>query len=264
MTGPHSGVHSCAKELSREGFVSSVCRSRDRRSCGGGRDEGWSDDRAWEDGRVYPRACVRQPGDPLMTYPDRVGLSSRITRSPGATREWRIDDERSFALPVVVDLTDVNPQTLEPTWRIAATVDLVDGRPALTRVDVVAPRGLELTRLQREFRWSTPLEIVTTMVPHLLAQGIDPLTYQFPTSGFPDVLNLRRRSPARLSDAFLAQVAREYLHHGRGYAAAAARERHVSPRTVSSWIEKARRRGILTEVPRGGFGGNLSRDTPVV
>jgi hypothetical protein len=36
-----------------------------------------------------------------------------------------------------------------------------------------------------------------------------------------------------------------------------AAERHVSPRTVVSWIEKARRRGILTRVPQGGYGGEI-------
>ncbi len=196
--------------------------------------------------------------DARRTYPDRVGVTSRITRAPGVMREWRIDDVRSFSLPVVVDLMDVDPHTHEPVWRIAATVDLVDERPTLVHVEVLGPSGLDLTRLQREFRWATPLEIVTSMVPHLLAEGVDPLAYHLPTSGFPDAVDLRRRSAARLSDEFLEEVAREYLAHGRGYAAAAAAARHVSPRTVTSWIEKARRRGILTEVPRGSFGGNIT------
>ena len=60
-----------------------------------------------------------------------------------------------------------------------------------------------------------------------------------------------------LGDAFLEDVARQYLAIGRGYARAIAAERHVSQRTVVSWIEKARRRGILTRVPAGSFGGTI-------
>jgi transposase len=60
-----------------------------------------------------------------------------------------------------------------------------------------------------------------------------------------------------LSDPFLEEIAREYLRIGRGYARAIASERHVSERTVVSWVEKARRRGILTRVPPGSFGGTI-------
>ena len=53
------------------------------------------------------------------------------------------------------------------------------------------------------------------------------------------------------------QVARDYLAIGRGYATAMSIEHGVSPRTVVSWVEKARQRGILTPVPKGGFGGRV-------
>jgi hypothetical protein len=151
----------------------------------------------------------------------------------------------------------VDPDTGEVSWCIEATIALVDGRPALTRMDVRAARGLDPAFLQREFRWASPLEVVLRTVPLLLERGIDPFTYDLPTTGFPEAADLPRRSNAPLTDDFLEQIAREYLERGRGYAAAIAAERHVSPRTVVGWVEKARRRGILTRVPPGGVGGEI-------
>jgi hypothetical protein len=200
----------------------------------------------------------------LRVDPDRVGVTSRIHRAAGDVHVWRIDADHSFPLPVVVDLLNVDPETHDLVWRIAATVDLVDGRPAVTYLEVASSQGLDITRLQREFRWATPLDIVGILVPRLLANGIDPFDYAVPVSGFPAAADVRRRSSAQLSDEFLREIAAEYLAHGRGYAAAAAERRQVSPRTVASWIEKARQRGILTEVPRGSYGGNLTtQDEPL-
>ena len=56
----------------------------------------------------------------------------------------------------------------------------------------------------------------------------------------------------------LSTVAREYLVRGRGYATSLAREYYVTPRTVVSWVEKARTRGLLSSPPtRGAVGGHL-------
>lgn len=61
-----------------------------------------------------------------------------------------------------------------------------------------------------------------------------------------------------LSDEFLTTIAREYLVRGRGYAASLAEEYFATPRTVVSWIEKARARGILSPPPTSGStGGQL-------
>ena len=151
-----------------------------------------------------------------MRYPDRVGVTSRIAPGRGRKRTWRIDDQHAFPLPVVIDLMDVDPDTLEPAYRFEVTVDLVDGTPAITRVEITAVDGLNITRMQREFRWATPLDIVTRSIPRLLAAGIDPFTFDLPVTGFPDAADLRKPSNARLSDVFLEQIAREYLAHGRG------------------------------------------------
>lgn len=192
-----------------------------------------------------------------MADDPRLGVTSRISPARGRRKRWRIDERRSFVLPVIVDYQYVDPQTLELGYRIEATVDLVDGSPTLTSMSVVAARGLDVVRLQREFRWASPLDVVTRTVPVLLDRGMDPFAADLPTEGFPESADLRAPVNAPLSDGFLEEIAREYLIHGRGYAKAMAAERQVSPRTVISWVEKARRRGILTRVPAGGFGGTI-------
>lgn len=190
-------------------------------------------------------------------FDDRPGVTSRIRSAPGRPRVWRIDDTRSFPLPVIVDHVSVDPDSRQVVWCIEATIALVDGQPAITRMDVRVPLGLDPAFMQREFRWASPLEVVTRFVPSLIARGIDPFSYAVPVTGFPEAAELGGRSNAPLSDEFLEVVAREYLAIGRGYASAIAAERHVSPRTVVSWVEKARRRGILTRVPSGGVGGEI-------
>lgn len=191
------------------------------------------------------------------TFGGRPGVTSRIRPAPGRRRVWRIDGRRSFPFPVIVDHVFVDPHTREVGWRIEATIGLVDGAPAITRVDARMPGGLDPALMQRQFRWASPLEVVTMTVPILLERGIDPFSFELPVDGFPESAALGAKSNEPLTDVFLEAIAREYLARGRGYAAAMAQERHVSPRTVVSWVEKARRRGILTRVPRGGVGGTI-------
>lgn len=88
-------------------------------------------------------------------------------------------------LPVLMDYQYIDPQTRELAYRIAATVDLVDGSPALISRRTVAPRGLDVVRLQREFRWASPLDVVTRSVPVLVKRGLDPFSDDLPTGGFP-------------------------------------------------------------------------------
>lgn len=187
----------------------------------------------------------------------RLGVTSRISPARGRRKRWQIDASRSFILPVLVDYQYVDPQTRELGYRIEATVDLVEGSPTLTSMSIVATRGLDIVRLQREFRWASPLDVIIRSVPVMLERGLDPFSVDLPTEGFPESADLRAPANAPLSDGFLEEIAREYLIHGRGYARTIAAERQVSPRTVVSWVEKARRRGILTRVPAGGFGGTL-------
>lgn len=192
-----------------------------------------------------------------MTFSDQRGVTSRVRPAPGRKRAWRISDTLTFPLPVIVDHSGVDPDTGERQWLFEATIDLVDGEPALVRMDARVPGGFDIHRIQREFRWASPLEIVKVAVPQLLARGIDPFTYDLPVTGFPEAAKVNGPSNEPLGDDFLEDIARQYLAIGRGYARIIAAERHVSQRTVVSWIEKARRRGILTRVPSGSYGGEI-------
>lgn len=203
--------------------------------------------------KVRPTCC--KEGDGVGV--DRPGVTSRMRPVPGRRKQWRISEGSSFPLPVIVDHMSVDPETGELGWLIEATIDLVDGEPALVRMTASVPGGLDPYRMQREFRWASPLEMVRDGVPVLLSRGIDPFTYDLPLTGFPEAAVQSRPSNEPLTDQFLEDVAREYLAIGRGYARAIAAERRVSERTVVSWIEKARRRGILTRVPAGGYGGEI-------
>ena len=164
-------------------------------------------------------------------------------------------------LPVVLDLvTDVPDDNghshADNVCVVEATVDLVADHPAVVRMVLRAPGGLNSRVLQAKFRWATPLDVVTKTVPQLLARGIDPFTYNFATHDYPDAADIDRPTRHRLSDEFLEDIARRYVDVGRGYAEVIAEERDVSPRTVVSWVEKARARGILSAARPGAISGN--------
>lgn len=186
-----------------------------------------------------------------------TGISSRLRRAKGRRKRWLAPNGQVVDLPVVVDHVTLDERTGETTCVVEAHVDLVGGAPELVEVTVRSTRRLDAGFLQRFFRWATPLDIVRCAVPQLLADGEDPCMHDFATDGYPDAADLRRNPLKPLSVEFLAQVAREYLDIGRGYAAVIAARRGVSPRTVVSWIEKARRKGILSEVRPGQFGGRI-------
>lgn len=104
---------------------------------------------------------------------------------------------------------------------------------------------------------------MTGLLPRLIADGIDPFTVDLPVTGFPATAFQPAQTRRPLSDEFLTTIAREYLARGRGYAASLATECVVSPRTVVSWIGKARARGLLSAPPvRGAAGGQLTRTAP--
>ncbi len=161
-------------------------------------------------------------------------------------------------LPVVVDWVQVDPSTGDEIVRIEARVDLVDGEPEIVQMAFTAGHGLDLAKLQRDFRWASPLTAVTGILPRLIASGSDPYATSLPLDGFPAVAIQPLRRRGLLSDEFLTTIAREYLARGRGYAASLAHEYFVTPRTVVSWVEKARARGILSAPPStGATGGHL-------
>ena len=187
-----------------------------------------------------------------------AGISSRIARVGGEPRHPWISGEVTVDLPVIVDWVNVDPDTGAELVRIEATIDLVDGQPEIVSMSLVSPIGLNLVTLQRDFRWASPLEVVTGLVPRCIAEGTDPFEADLPVTDFPAAAIQPVRSRRALSDEFLTTVAREYLVRGRGYAASLAEEYYVSPRTVVSWVEKARARGLLSAPPtRGAAGGRL-------
>mgnify|MGYP003945823937 FL=1 len=198
----------------------------------------------------------RMVADPRAWFAGRPpGVSSRLTPGGGTKSLWQAEYNVAIELPVVLDLVEIDPTSGDPVWWVAATVDLRDRVPTLTHVFVGAEGGLDPVLLQREFRWLTPVEVVTRMVPRLIAEGTDPFNYNFPATGHPEASSVDRMSGRQLSNEFLEDVAREYLAQGRGYAAKMAAAHQVSERTAKSWVEKARRRGILTKTRPGSKGG---------
>lgn len=192
-----------------------------------------------------------------MTENRPVGVSSRVRRLPGPAQRWRAGNGTYVELPLVIDyvVTDSSGTT---GLLIEATVELYESRPVVQSMSLSNPRGLDLAGLQREFRWQTPLDLVERMIPRLLAEGVDVYAIDLPVTGFPEIATGSRNGRGELSDAFLRDIAEEYVRLGRGYAKRMALERNVSPRTVVSWVVKARERGILGPAPKpGAYGGEL-------
>ena len=98
-----------------------------------------------------------------------------------------------------------------------------------------------------------PSSSCATVSPSSWSAASIPFDVDLPLTGFPEAATLDRPSNQPLTDQFLEDIAREYLSIGRGYARAIAAERHVSERTVVSWVEKARKQGILTRVRPGSL-----------
>ena len=182
------------------------------------------------------------------------GWSSRVRRARGERHPWLAPNGTTVDLPVVIDVleNDANGVT---RWSVEATVDCIDGQPALVALHLRAGSPINPDHMQRDFRWATPLDIVTVTIPALLEVGIDPFRYHYPVRGFPDAAQIERTTPTRLTDEFLTEIANRYVMLGRGYAKTIAVQRNVSTRTVVSWVEKARERGILTATRPGAVGG---------
>lgn len=193
-----------------------------------------------------------------MRTPNRpFGISSRFCRAEGPRHPWTNGDV-NVDLPVIVDWVEVDQSTGDVAVRIEARVDLVDGAPQIVQMSFAADGGLDLPDLQRNFRWASPLAAVTGILPRLIEEGADLFAVDLPLDGFPAVAIQPRRRRGNLTDEFLTTIAREYLTRGRGYAASLAEEYFVSPRTVVSWVEKARSRGLLSAPPSSGaVGGQL-------
>ena len=185
------------------------------------------------------------------------GISSRLKRGKGTRSKWVAPNRQVVQLPMVLDILNIDEGSGEASWFVEAQVDLVADQPELTGVHIEGHPLLDANYLQVFFRWSTPIDVVTRTVPHLLEQGIDPLKYEYATSGYPEDFDSSKKVNTRLSDEFLEEIAQQYIAVGRGYAEVIASERGVARRTVVSWVEKARKRGILSATKPGSSGGSL-------
>lgn len=180
-----------------------------------------------------------------------VGFSSKVTKLDENGSVWIASNGQTVPLPLLIDHVNICAQTSRCTSVVEAIVDLVNGQPSLVDVKLKGFPELDTVLLQRFFRWSTPVEIVTLLIPRLMEQGVDPFSHWLPTDGFPDAAYTNKKYNQRVSDEFLTEIARQYVEIGRGYAKTIARQKGVKERTVVSWIEKARKRGILEQTKPG-------------
>ena len=184
--------------------------------------------------------------------------ASTLKRIRGPKSTWIAPNGEAVTLPVSVDLVWRHEPTGVVAFKASAEVVLLDGAPRLTQMTVSSPVGLVPPMLQAAFRWQSPLDVVTITVPALLKAGVDPFAFPLPTDGFPQAaMAVNINDKTRLSDAFLESVVKTYLAGGRGYAKKIAATHGVSQRTVVSWIQKARERGILSKTKPGSRGGEL-------
>jgi hypothetical protein len=116
--------------------------------------------------------------------PEHSRVSSRITRAHGPRHPWTTD-EAKVDLPVIVDWVQTDPCTGEEQVRIEARVDLVGNTPEIVEMTLAARDGLDVAALQRDFRWASPLDVVTGILPPLIAAGSDPFAVDLPLTGFP-------------------------------------------------------------------------------
>lgn len=178
---------------------------------------------------------------------------SSVRPGDGKTRRWAAPNGQAVPFPLIVTAWEDHPVLHERLWTVSAKVDLVDRRPSVVDVHFLAEDGLDLDRLQRDFRWKAPVELVTVWVPDVLAAGGDFTELEPPADWWtPDIRH-------ELTDDFLGEIADEYLRQGRGYAKAMAIKYRTTERTIRSWVDKARQRGVLGPAPgRGRIGGTFA------
>ena len=177
-------------------------------------------------------------------------LHSRLQQAAGGRRRtWTASNGQTLVLPLAVSVWETDQVTGEARWTVTARVDLVNRRPQTVEVLVSTPDGLDNALLDRTFRWATPVDVVTQWAPRMLADGHDPLTEEPPSDGW---VAFERQA---LTDEFLTQIGREYVDLGRGYTGTLATKYGTTPRTVRSWVEKARERGLLGAAPKRGKTG---------
>lgn len=187
----------------------------------------------------------------------RIGVTSRLRRLDGREQIWFLPDGGKLSFPVALDIQSVAADSHNLEWRIDAHMTLQNGVPIMAALHITNPSGIDPAHMKAFFRWETPLDVVRILVPDLVRRGVDPFDYSYPTRGFPDAAISSRHPLSPLTDEFLHEIADQYRAIGRGYAAKIAAEFGVSKRTAISWVEKARKKGILGKTRPGKFGEDV-------
>ena len=169
-----------------------------------------------------------------------MARNSTVERADGRRRAWTAPNGAAVVLPVEVRYWETDDLTGEITGSLTARVELVDGCPQLVKIAFEAPEGTIEPRLQGDFRWSSPREIVEIWMADVIAAGSDPLTEPVPIQFW--------APPGRqdLTSGFLEEIAEQYHELGYGYANILARKYATTPRTVRSWVDRAKKIGIIT------------------
>ena len=169
-----------------------------------------------------------------------MARNSTVERADGRRRAWTAPNGAAVVLPVEVRYWETDDLTGEITGSLTARVELVDGCPQLVKIAFEAPEGAIEPRLQGDFRWSSPREIVEIWMADVIAAGSDPLTEPVPIQFW--------APPGRqdLTPGFLEEIAEQYHELGYGYANILARKYATTPRTVRSWVDRAKKIGIIT------------------
>jgi len=187
-----------------------------------------------------------------------VVTSSRVRPGVGAQERWVAANGASVPLPLVVVLFDVDATSGRETWRFEVTVELVDGAPQATRYDLKNINGFNPVFMEKMFRWGTPLHVVTFHLPVLISEGIDIWQAELPF----DARSGADPETGRHTDEFLLHIVEEYERIGSGYAKELSALYGVAPRTVVSWMEKARKRGLAAPATKGRINRRSSGSTP--
>ncbi|WP_145975806.1 hypothetical protein [Ruegeria atlantica] len=180
-----------------------------------------------------------------------------MRRLDGPEQIWFLPDGEKLSFPVALDIQSVAPGSREVDWRIDAHMTLQNRVPIMAALHITNPSGIDPAHMKAFFRWETPLDVVRILVPDLLRRGVDPFDYNYPTRGFPDAAIQSRHPLSALTDDFLREIADQYRAIGRGYSAKIAAEFGVSKRTAVSWVEKARKKGILGKTRPGKYGEDV-------
>lgn len=173
-----------------------------------------------------------------------MAIHSRVEQGEGRRRAWTAPNGQKVVLPLLLTAWETDELTGEVIGTTTARVELVDGRPQTVMVLVEVPDGIFEPLIQKNFRWATPGDLVRNWIPEVLARGEDPLQLEPPT----DLWSPAERQ--ELSHRFLEEIAEQHKELGYGYANVLAAKYRTTPRTVRSWVERAKQQGIIERSSR--------------